>query len=74
LSWKKWAKGFDRYLKYLQKLFWPELIIIGGGATKKGEKFMPLLTVPCATALAALGNNAGIIGAAVAVKNHFVKK
>jgi len=74
LSWKKWAKRFDRYLKYLQKLFWPELIIIGGGGSRKGEKFMPLLTVPCATALAALGNNAGIIGAAIAAKNHLGKK
>jgi polyphosphate glucokinase len=73
-SWKAWAKHFDRYLKYLHRLFWPELIIIGGGATKKGAKFMPLLTVPCATTLAALGNNAGIIGAACAAKNQFGKK
>jgi polyphosphate glucokinase len=74
LSWKAWAKRFDRYLKYLHRLVWPELIIIGGGAVKKGDKFMPLLTVPCATTLAALGNNAGIIGAALAAKSHFSKK
>jgi len=74
LSWKKWAKKFDRYLKYIHRLVWPDLIIIGGGAAKKGDKFMPLLTVPCATALAALGNNAGIIGAAEAAKRHFGKK
>lgn len=73
-SWKVWAKHFDRYLKSLQRLFWPELIIIGGGATKKGDKFMPLLTVPCATALAALGNNAGIIGAAQAAKSQLGRK
>ncbi len=74
LSWKAWSKRFDRYLKYIQRLFWPELIIIGGGATKKGDKFMPMLTVPCATALAALGNNAGIIGAAEAAKRNFGRK
>jgi polyphosphate glucokinase len=74
LSWKAWAKKFDRYLKYIQRLVWPELIIIGGGATKKGEKFMPLLTVPCATALAALGNNAGIIGAAEAARRNLGRK
>jgi polyphosphate glucokinase len=74
LSWKAWAKKFDRYLKYIQRLVWPELIIIGGGATKKGEKFMPLLTVPCATALAALGNNAGIIGAAEAARRSWGRK
>ena len=74
LSWKAWAKRFDRYLKYLHQLFWPELIIIGGGVTKKGDKFMPLLTVPCATALAGLGNNAGIVGAATAAKIHLGRK
>jgi polyphosphate glucokinase len=74
LSWKEWAKRFDRYLKYLQRLFWPELIIIGGGAVKKGEKFMPLLTVPCATTLASLGNNAGIIGAAEAARRYLKKE
>ncbi len=74
LSWKAWAKRFDRYLKYLHQLFWPELIIIGGGVTKKGDKFMPLLTVPCATALASLGNNAGIVGAAAAAKIHLSRK
>jgi polyphosphate glucokinase len=74
LSWKEWAKRFDRYLKYLQRLFWPELIIIGGGVTKKGDKFMPLLTVPCATTLATLGNNAGIVGAAVAARLHLGNK
>jgi len=74
LSWKAWAKKFDRYLKYIQRLVWPELIIIGGGATRKGEKFMPLLTVPCATALAALGNNAGIIGAAEAARRNLGRK
>jgi polyphosphate glucokinase len=74
LSWKAWAKRFDRYLKHLQFLFSPELIIIGGGVTKKGDKFMPLLTVPCATTLATLGNNAGIVGAAVAAKLHLSHK
>lgn len=74
LSWKKWAKRFDRYLKYLHNLFWPELIIIGGGVVKKGDKFMPLLTVPCATTLASLGNNAGIVGAAIAAKLHLPSK
>ncbi|MGA2053468.1 MAG: polyphosphate--glucose phosphotransferase [Opitutales bacterium] len=73
LSWKAWAKRFDRYLKYLHHLFWPELIIIGGGVTKKGDKFMPLLTVPCATTLATLGNNAGIVGAATAARLHLGK-
>jgi polyphosphate glucokinase len=74
LSWKAWAKRFDRYLNYLHRLLWPELIIIGGGAVRKASKFMPLLTVPCATAPATLGNNAGIVGAAEAAKRNLVKK
>jgi polyphosphate glucokinase len=74
LSWSEWAGRFDRYLKYLHRVLWPELIIIGGGVAKKGDKFMPLLTVPCATALAALGSNAGIVGAATAAKINLGKK
>lgn len=66
LSWKKWAKRFDKYLHYLEKLFYPELIIIGGGTSKKFEKFEKYLKrVKTIVYPAKLQNNAGIIGAAV---------
>ncbi len=65
LSWKKWAKRVDRYLRTMHAYFWPELIIIGGGVSKKHEKFIPLLTVETEVVPAALRNEAGIVGAAL---------
>jgi polyphosphate glucokinase len=66
LSWKEWARRIDIYLKRMQIYFWPELFIIGGGVSKKHEKFLPLLTVDCEVVPATLRNEAGIIGAAIA--------
>ena len=67
LSWKKWAKRVDIFLQRMRDYFWPELIIIGGGVSKKHEKFIPLLTVEAEVVPAQLRNEAGIIGAALAV-------
>jgi polyphosphate glucokinase len=66
LSWKEWARRIDTYLKRMQVYFWPELFIVGGGASKKHERFLPLLTVDCEVVPAKLRNEAGIIGAAMA--------
>ena len=66
LTWKKWARRVDRYLCAIQALLWPELIIIGGGASKKHERFLPLLTVKAEVIPAQLRNEAGIVGAALA--------
>ena len=71
LSWKAWARRFDTYLKRMQLYFWPSLFIIGGGASKKHEKFLPLLTVDCEVVPARLRNEAGIIGAAIAAAELF---
>ena len=65
LSWKSWAKRVDRYLDEMQKLFWPDLIIVGGGASRDNERFLPLLSVKAEVVPAQLLNEAGIIGAAV---------
>lgn len=65
LSWEKWAKRVNVYLKHLEALFWPDLIIIGGGASRKADKFLPLLTVRTPVVAAALQNDAGIVGAAI---------
>jgi polyphosphate glucokinase len=66
LSWQKWAIRFDHYLKELEKLFWPDLFIIGGGASKKTDKFLKHLTVRTEIVPSKLRNHAGIIGAAMA--------
>ena len=69
LSWEKWATRFDRYLGTLERLFWPDLFILGGGAVKKAERFLPLLNLRTPAVTAEMGNNAGIVGAAMAAKN-----
>ena len=66
LSWKKWAKRVDEYLHAVQFYLWPELIIIGGGVSKKHQKFLRYLTVDAEVVPAQLRNQAGIIGAAAA--------
>jgi polyphosphate glucokinase len=68
LSWGKWAGRVDEYLEHMEMLLSPNLIIIGGGVSRKSEKFIPLLTGLRATVLpATLHNDAGIVGAAMAV-------
>ena len=66
LSWKKWANRVDEYLHAVQFYLWPELIIIGGGVSKKHQKFLRYLTVDAEVVPAQLRNQAGIIGAAAA--------
>jgi polyphosphate glucokinase len=66
LSHKEWAERFNRYLEVVEALFWPDLVIIGGGVSKAPEKIMPLLEVRTRLAPATLANAAGIIGAALA--------
>jgi len=68
LSWKVWARRFDEYLRTLENLLWPELIILGGGASKSYEKFVPYLTVKSEVGVAKFFNDAGIIGAAMGAK------
>jgi polyphosphate glucokinase len=65
LSWKKYAKRLNRYLMTMEKLFWPDLFIIGGGISKEHQKFIPLLSVQTKVVPAQLQNEAGIVGAAL---------
>ena len=65
LSWDEWAPRVERYLRHIAKLFSPSLIIVGGGASRKADKWLPLLDVDCAIVPAALTNEAGIVGAAL---------
>jgi polyphosphate glucokinase len=66
LTWEHWAKRLSRYLSHLEALLWPDLIILGGGVSKKSDKFLPLLEgVRTKVVPAKLQNEAGIIGAAL---------
>jgi polyphosphate glucokinase len=66
LTWKKYAVRVEQYLRRLDALLWPDLIIIGGGASKKAEKFLPLINIRPEVVPAELQNEAGIVGAALA--------
>lgn len=68
LSWKKWARRVDEVLTQFERLFSPELFIIGGGVSKKAKKFLPHLTIQTPVVPAQLLNEAGIVGAAMAAK------
>ena len=66
MSWKKWAKRLNDYLVHAEYLLGVDLFIIGGGVSKKPDKFFPYLQdVGCRVEAAQLGNAAGIIGAAL---------
>jgi len=65
LSWKAWAMDLDEHLDRIDKLMWPNLMILGGGVSKQPDRFIPRLTVRCPVVAAALRNDAGIIGAAI---------
>jgi polyphosphate glucokinase len=66
LSYHQWAKRVDRYLDVLEAGVWPDLIIVGGGVSKKADKWVPLLSTRTPVVPAQLLNDAGIVGAALA--------
>ena len=65
LSWEEFGERVNHYLALIQRLFWPDLIIVGGGASKKAQKFFAQFTVDTEVVPAALQNEAGIVGAAM---------
>jgi polyphosphate glucokinase len=66
LSWKQYAGRLDEYLHKIEDLLWPDQIVIGGGISKKSEKFFPHLTARTPIVRAQMLNEAGIAGAALA--------
>ncbi len=66
LNWKQYAGRLDEYLHKIEDLLWPDLIVVGGGISKKAEKFFPLLTARTEIVTAKMRNEAGIAGAALA--------
>ncbi|MDY7394128.1 ROK family protein [Aureibaculum sp. 2210JD6-5] len=66
LSYKKWGKRFNEFLKFVEFLASPDLIILGGGASKKIDKFKAQFTVNVPVVASEFENEAGIVGAAIA--------
>jgi polyphosphate glucokinase len=67
LSWKKWAKRVSEVLEAIEVLLWPDLFVLGGGVSASADKFVPRLRCKTPVVAAQLLNQAGIIGAALAV-------
>jgi polyphosphate glucokinase len=70
LNWEQWSKRANRYLSHLENLLWPELFIFGGGITKNPHKWVPHLKTRTPVKVAAMRNNAGIVGAALAAREQ----
>ena len=72
LDWQHWAGRVDEYMSHLEALLWPDLFIVGGGVSRKSDKFLPLLDhLRTPVVPAAMHNDAGIIGAALAAHEAF---
>src|SRR4029079_13552948 len=65
LSWEEWAERLTTYYRKLERLFSPALFVVGGGVSKKADKFLPLVDIETEIIPATLLNAAGIVGAAL---------
>jgi polyphosphate glucokinase len=71
LGYPDWARRVDRYLDVLESGLWCDLIIVGGGVSKKAHKWVPLLSTRTRVVPAELQNDAGIVGAALAAARGY---
>ena len=67
LSYQKWGKRFNKFLSLVELIIAPDLIILGGGASKDFDEFKDCIKISTPVVAAELRNHAGIIGAAAAV-------
>lgn len=66
MSYKKWAHRVNRYMQHVERLFTPDLFVVGGGVSKNSDRWVPLLELNTPVEPAQLLNDAGIVGAAIA--------
>lgn len=66
ISWKAWGKRMNEFLHYLNRLFSPDLFVVGGGVSRRWELYEYQIEVPVRVVPAELKNQAGIVGAAMA--------
>ena len=65
LSWSQWAERVETYLRHVERLFSPDLFIIGGGASKNADQWLSKVKIDTEVVAAQMANNAGIVGAAL---------
>lgn len=71
LSYEEWAtERLQPYYEYVERLFWPDLFVVGGGVSRKSDKFLPLLRLRTPIVPAELRNTAGIVGAAAVAADY----
>jgi polyphosphate glucokinase len=71
MSYKKWAERVHDYMSHVERLFTPDLFVVGGGVSKDAAKWVPLLDLKTPVKPAELLNDAGIVGAAMAaIERH----
>lgn len=70
LDWETWAGRLQEYFSHVEFLFSPTRIIVGGGVSKKHQKFLPLLDLTTEIVPAKLRNEAGIVGAAALARRE----
>ncbi len=68
LSWEQWAKRLEEYFGALELYLWPDLIIVGGGVSRKAGKFLPKIGIRTTMVPALMRNEAGIVGAALSAR------
>jgi polyphosphate glucokinase len=73
LSWKAWTADLDEHIQAIDRILWPSLIILGGGVSKRADRFLPRLTARPPVVPATLQNDAGIVGAALAAAERQAK-
>jgi polyphosphate glucokinase len=71
LSYPEYAQRLQEYYTYLESITWPDVIIVGGGISRKADKFLPLITTQAELIPAELRNQAGIVGAAIVAHERF---
>ncbi len=69
LSWSEWARRLERYYEALERYLWPDLFVVGGGVSRKADKFLGHLHLRTPIVAAGLRNEAGIVGAALHAAN-----
>jgi polyphosphate glucokinase len=66
LDWKQYAERLQKYLSTVEALLWPDLIVLGGGISKKSDKYLSDIETRAKVVPAQMLNQAGIAGAALA--------
>lgn len=66
MTYRKWAERVDAYMRHVERLFTPDLFLVGGGVSKDADQWLPYLSLHTPVKPAQLLNNAGIVGAALA--------